>query len=185
MCIYEFSLTKAYPTREKKKYLQCKLYSIQKETQFNLFRKRHVQPQHVWLCLRCKYSFLFPQAYVNLLFWYQFFCGFSGTSMTDYWVLIFFNLLFTSAPPVIYGVLEKDVSAETLMQLPELYKSGQKSEVGVKDKMLTLMLFGSYLNIFPLAHCGTFITICTSSYDLTFTMMPAPTTTFNYLGYYL
>uniref|UniRef100_A0A4W2FJB7 Phospholipid-transporting ATPase n=1 Tax=Bos indicus x Bos taurus TaxID=30522 RepID=A0A4W2FJB7_BOBOX len=68
------------------------------------------------------------QAYVNLLFWYQFFCGFSGTSMTDYWVLIFFNLLFTSAPPVIYGVLEKDVSAETLMQLPELYRSGQRSE---------------------------------------------------------
>ncbi|XDA77514.1 hypothetical protein R6Z07M_007612 [Ovis aries] len=67
-------------------------------------------------------------AYVNLLFWYQFFCGFSGTSMTDYWVLIFFNLLFTSAPPVIYGVLEKDVSAETLMQLPELYRSGQRSE---------------------------------------------------------
>lgn len=50
--------------------------------------------------------------------------------MTDYWVLIFFNLLFTSAPPVIYGVLEKDVSAETLMQLPDLYRSGQRSEVG-------------------------------------------------------
>lgn len=83
--------------------------------------------------------------------------------MTDYWVLIFFNLLFTSAPPVIYGVLEKDVSAETLMQLPELYKSGQKSEVGVKAKILTLMLIGSYPSIFPLAHlnyCGTFITIC-------------------------
>ncbi|KAM8801354.1 phospholipid-transporting ATPase VD [Rhynchonycteris naso] len=74
------------------------------------------------------YFFYKNVAYVNLLFWYQFFCGFSGTSMTDYWVLIFFNLLFTSAPPVIYGVLEKDVSAETLMQLPELYKSGQDSE---------------------------------------------------------
>ncbi|XP_039097040.1 probable phospholipid-transporting ATPase VD [Hyaena hyaena] len=74
------------------------------------------------------YFFYKNVAYVNLLFWYQFFCGFSGTSMTDYWVLILFNLLFTSAPPVIYGVLEKDVSAETLMQLPELYKSGQKSE---------------------------------------------------------
>ncbi|XP_062963890.1 phospholipid-transporting ATPase VD isoform X2 [Cynocephalus volans] len=74
------------------------------------------------------YFFYKNVAYVNLLFWYQFFCGFSGTSMTDYWVLIFFNLLFTSAPPIIYGVLEKDVSADTLMQLPELYRSGQKSE---------------------------------------------------------
>lgn len=77
------------------------------------------------------YFFYKNVAYVNLLFWYQFFCGFSGTSMTDYWVLIFFNLLFTSVPPIIYGVLEKDISAETLLQLPELYQSGQRSEAYV------------------------------------------------------
>lgn len=72
------------------------------------------------------------QAYVNLLFWYQFFCGFSGTSMTDYWILILFNLLFTSVPPIIYGVLDKDVSAEILMKLPQLYKMSQNSVVGYK-----------------------------------------------------
>ncbi|XP_059845121.1 phospholipid-transporting ATPase VD-like isoform X1 [Hypanus sabinus] len=74
------------------------------------------------------YFFYKNVAYVNLLFWYQFFCGFSGTSMIDYWILIFFNLLFTSVPPIIYGILDKDVSAETLLQLPELYTSGQRSE---------------------------------------------------------
>ncbi|XP_017904909.1 PREDICTED: probable phospholipid-transporting ATPase VD isoform X2 [Capra hircus] len=88
------------------------------------------------------YFFYKNVAYVNLLFWYQFFCGFSGTSMTDYWVLIFFNLLFTSAPPVIYGVLEKDVSAETLMQLPELYRSGQRSETWIH----MLVIAGSILS---------------------------------------
>ncbi|XP_066576714.1 phospholipid-transporting ATPase VD [Amia ocellicauda] len=74
------------------------------------------------------YFFYKNVAYVNLLFWYQFYCGFSGSTMTDYWILIFFNLLFTSAPPIIYGVLDKDVSAETLQQIPGLYKSGQNSE---------------------------------------------------------
>ncbi|KAM6261490.1 phospholipid-transporting ATPase VD isoform 2-T5 [Porphyrio hochstetteri] len=73
------------------------------------------------------YYFYKNVAYVNLLFWYQFFCGFSGTSMTDYWILILFNLLFTSVPPIIYGVLDKDVSAEILMQLPQLYTLSQKS----------------------------------------------------------
>ena len=67
--------------------------------------------------------------YVNLLFWYQFFCGFSGSVMTNSWVLIFFNLLFTSVPPLLYGILDKDVSADTLIKLPELYKSGQNSKV--------------------------------------------------------
>lgn len=72
------------------------------------------------------------QTYVNLLFWYQFFCGFSGTSMTDYWILILFNLLFTSVPPIIYGVLDKDVCAEILMELPQLYTTSQKSVVGYR-----------------------------------------------------
>nr|XP_012316500.1 probable phospholipid-transporting ATPase VB isoform X2 [Aotus nancymaae] len=66
--------------------------------------------------------------YVNLLFWYQFFCGFSGSTMIDYWQMIFFNLFFTSLPPLVFGVLDKDISAETLLALPELYKSGQNSE---------------------------------------------------------
>ncbi|XP_031722586.1 phospholipid-transporting ATPase VD [Anarrhichthys ocellatus] len=67
--------------------------------------------------------------YVNLLFWYQFFCGFSGSVMTNAWVLILFNLIFTSVPPLIYGVLDRDTPAHTLMELPELYPEVQTSEV--------------------------------------------------------
>ncbi|XP_045853733.1 phospholipid-transporting ATPase VD [Meles meles] len=102
------------------------------------------------------YFFYKNVAYVNLLFWYQFFCGFSGTSMTDYWVLILFNLLFTSAPPVIYGVLEKDVSAETLLQLPELYKSGQKSEA-----YLPLTFWITLLDAFYQSLVCFFVPYCT------------------------
>lgn len=49
--------------------------------------------------------------------------------MIDYWQMIFFNLFFTSVPPILSGVLDKDISEETLLSLPELYKSGQISEV--------------------------------------------------------
>uniref|UniRef100_A0A6J0TPW5 Phospholipid-transporting ATPase n=1 Tax=Pogona vitticeps TaxID=103695 RepID=A0A6J0TPW5_9SAUR len=74
------------------------------------------------------YFFYKNLAYVNLLFWYQFFCGFSGTPMTDYWSLIFFNLLYTSLPPIIFGILDKDLSAETLLRHPELYKASLENE---------------------------------------------------------
>ncbi|KAI4570209.1 hypothetical protein MJT46_019639 [Ovis ammon polii x Ovis aries] len=74
------------------------------------------------------YYFYKNVCYVSLLFWYQFFCGFSGSTMIDYWQLIFFNLFFTSLPPLVFGVLDKDISMETLLALPELYKSGQNSE---------------------------------------------------------
>ncbi|XP_062849346.1 phospholipid-transporting ATPase VB [Trichomycterus rosablanca] len=73
------------------------------------------------------YFFYKNVAYVNLLFWYQFFCGFSGTAMIDYWFMIFFNLFFTSAPPIMFGIMDREVSAVMLLQLPQLYKTGQHS----------------------------------------------------------
>uniref|UniRef100_A0A8D0BB27 Phospholipid-transporting ATPase n=1 Tax=Salvator merianae TaxID=96440 RepID=A0A8D0BB27_SALMN len=75
------------------------------------------------------YFFYKNLAYVNMLFWYQFFCAFSGASMIDQWQLVFFNMFFTSVPPIICGILDQDISAETLLSVPKLYKSGQNSEV--------------------------------------------------------
>ncbi|KAK7905047.1 hypothetical protein WMY93_017654 [Mugilogobius chulae] len=66
--------------------------------------------------------------YVNLLFWYQFFCGFSGSVMTNAWVLILFNLIFTSVPPLVYGVLDQDTPGHVLMACPELYLSSRSSK---------------------------------------------------------
>ncbi|XP_014066508.2 phospholipid-transporting ATPase VD isoform X3 [Salmo salar] len=93
------------------------------------------------------YFFYKNVMYVNLLFWYQFFCGFSGSVMTNSWVLIFFNLLFTSAPPLLYGILDKDVSAETLIKFPELYKSGQNSKAYLPSTFWLTMLDALYQSL--------------------------------------
>lgn len=49
--------------------------------------------------------------------------------MIDQWYLIFFNLLFSSLPQLVTGVLDKDVPADMLLTEPQLYKSGQNMEV--------------------------------------------------------
>lgn len=67
--------------------------------------------------------------FVGLLFWYQFYCGFSASAMIDQWYLIFFNLLFSSLPQLVTGVLDKDVPAHVLLREPQLYRSGQDMEV--------------------------------------------------------
>ncbi|XP_072293815.1 phospholipid-transporting ATPase VA [Eucyclogobius newberryi] len=74
------------------------------------------------------YFFYKNAMFVALVFWYQFYCGFSGSAMIDQWYLIFFNLMFSAFPQLITGTLDKDVSAETLQRLPQLYKNGQNSE---------------------------------------------------------
>uniref|UniRef100_A0A3Q3ESI0 Phospholipid-transporting ATPase n=1 Tax=Labrus bergylta TaxID=56723 RepID=A0A3Q3ESI0_9LABR len=85
--------------------------------------------------------------YVNLLFWYQFFCGFSGSVMTNSWVLIFFNLLFTSVPPIIYGILDRDTPADSLMELPELYQDTQSSKVYVPSMFWITVLDAFYQSL--------------------------------------
>lgn len=67
--------------------------------------------------------------FVGLLFWFQFYCGFSASAMIDQWYLIFFNLLFSSLPQLVTGVLDKDVPADVLLAEPQLYRSGQNMEV--------------------------------------------------------
>uniref|UniRef100_A0AAZ3R3F4 Phospholipid-transporting ATPase n=1 Tax=Oncorhynchus tshawytscha TaxID=74940 RepID=A0AAZ3R3F4_ONCTS len=72
--------------------------------------------------------YFFYKNAVTLIFWYQFYCGFSGSAMIDQWYLIFFNLMFSAFPQLITGTLDKDVSSETLQELPQLYMNGQNSE---------------------------------------------------------
>ncbi|XP_036909699.1 phospholipid-transporting ATPase VA isoform X2 [Sturnira hondurensis] len=65
-----------------------------------------------------------------LYFFYKntFYCGFSASAMIDQWYLIFFNLLFSSLPQLVTGVLDKDVPALVLLAEPQLYRSGQNRE---------------------------------------------------------
>ncbi|XP_006861984.1 PREDICTED: probable phospholipid-transporting ATPase VA [Chrysochloris asiatica] len=74
------------------------------------------------------YFFYKNTMFVGLLFWFQFYCGFSASAMIDQWYLIFFNLLFSSLPQLVTGVLDKDVPAHVLLAEPQLYKSGQNRE---------------------------------------------------------
>ncbi|KAK3573893.1 hypothetical protein QTP86_032986 [Hemibagrus guttatus] len=93
------------------------------------------------------YFFYKNVMYVNLLFWFQFFCGFSGSTMSNSWVLIFFNLLFTSAPPLLYGMLDKNVSVNTLLSLPQLYKAGQTSQAYLPSTFWLNMLDAFYQSL--------------------------------------
>ncbi|XP_015441182.1 probable phospholipid-transporting ATPase VA [Pteropus alecto] len=74
------------------------------------------------------YFFYKNTMFVGLLFWFQFHCGFSASAMIDQWYLIFFNLLFSSLPQLVTGVLDQDVPADVLLTEPQLYKSGQNME---------------------------------------------------------
>ncbi|KAK4451938.1 hypothetical protein QBC34DRAFT_423511 [Podospora aff. communis PSN243] len=57
---------------------------------------------------------------------FQQYNGFTGTSLFESASLTVFNTVFTSLPVIIPGIFEKDLSAATLMAVPELYTFGQR-----------------------------------------------------------
>lgn len=69
--------------------------------------------------------------FILLLFWYQLFNGFSGSSMMDQLYRMLFNLTMTSLPPIIIGLFDRNISAATLMANPVLYRDGQMCTVSI------------------------------------------------------
>ena len=58
---------------------------------------------------------------------YQRYAGYTGTSLYESWSLSMFNTLFTSLPVIFIGIFLKDLSASTLLAVPELYTIGQRN----------------------------------------------------------
>ncbi|KAJ5485290.1 phospholipid-transporting ATPase DNF3 [Penicillium diatomitis] len=58
---------------------------------------------------------------------YQRWNGYTGTSLYEPWSLSMFNTLFTSLCVIFLGIFTKDLSASTLLAVPELYSKGQRN----------------------------------------------------------
>ncbi|CAK7231159.1 drs2 neo1 protein [Sporothrix eucalyptigena] len=58
---------------------------------------------------------------------YQHYNGYTGTSLYESTSLTVFNTLFTSLPVILLGIFEKDLRADTLLAVPELYTYGQRN----------------------------------------------------------
>ncbi|KAJ6188776.1 hypothetical protein N7519_003684 [Penicillium mononematosum] len=83
-----------------------------------------------WNYLRaCKYTL--GTFWKEMLFYltqalYQRWNGYTGTSLYEPWSLSMFNTLFTSLAVIFLGIFTKDLSASTLLAVPELYTKGQR-----------------------------------------------------------
>ncbi|POR38013.1 Phospholipid-transporting ATPase [Tolypocladium paradoxum] len=86
-----------------------------------------------------RWNYLRTGKYVLATFWkeilfflvqahFQRMNGYSGTSLFESWSLTVFNSAFTSLPVILLGIFDKDLSADTLLAVPELYTFGQRGQ---------------------------------------------------------
>ncbi|XP_067122941.1 phospholipid-transporting ATPase VA isoform X2 [Centruroides vittatus] len=84
---------------------------------------------------------------IFVLFWFQFFCGFTGSVMIDQMYLMFVNVLFTSISPVVVGIYDQDCRDYVLLQNPGIYSRGRNSELYTKYSFIVNMVDAIYQSI--------------------------------------
>ena len=48
------------------------------------------------------------------------------------------HVLYTACPPIVNGVLDRDLSAETLLAFPQIYKMGPQDKVCITVVRITV-----------------------------------------------
>jgi phospholipid-translocating ATPase len=87
-----------------------------------LIHGRHAYRRTAFVALYCFYKSVFLATGQAL---YQFYCGFSGTSLLNTFSLSTYNILFTGLP-ILFYTLDKDMADRTVFKFPKVYQESVK-----------------------------------------------------------
>ncbi|KAK3027872.1 hypothetical protein RJ639_041506 [Escallonia herrerae] len=102
----------------------------------------HGRWSYLRICKVVTYFFYKNLTFSLTQFWFTFETGYSGQRFYDDWFQSLYNVLFTALPVIIFGLLEKDVSASLSKKYPELYKEGIRNAY-FKWRVLGILAFFS------------------------------------------
>ncbi|KAL7120244.1 hypothetical protein ACP275_02G110700 [Erythranthe tilingii] len=74
------------------------------------------------------YNFYRNAVFVLVLFWYVLFTSFTLTTAITDWSSVLYSIVYTGFPTVIVGILDKNLSRDSLLKYPQLYGAGQRQE---------------------------------------------------------
>ncbi|KAH7433026.1 hypothetical protein KP509_07G050900 [Ceratopteris richardii] len=74
------------------------------------------------------YNFYRNAVLVMLLFWYTLYTAFSTSPAITQWSLVLYTVIYTSVPTIVVAIMDRNLSPQTLLKYPGLYKSGQQNE---------------------------------------------------------
>ncbi|CEM36626.1 unnamed protein product [Vitrella brassicaformis CCMP3155] len=86
----------------------------------------HGRLNYVRLSVVILYSFFKNICLILPNFYFIFLNAYSGTSLYESWLLMSYNVVWTSLPIVLYGLLEEDIYVHILPYVPILYQQGQR-----------------------------------------------------------
>uniref|UniRef100_A0A6I8RAI8 Phospholipid-transporting ATPase n=1 Tax=Xenopus tropicalis TaxID=8364 RepID=A0A6I8RAI8_XENTR len=86
----------------------------------------HGRWSYIRMCKFLRYFFYKNFSFTLVHFWYSFFNGFSAQTVYEDWFITLYNVLYSSLPVLLVGLLDQDVSDKLSLAFPRLYVPGQK-----------------------------------------------------------
>lgn len=90
---------------------------------------------------------------IGILFFFQFYCAFSTTTVYEYTLLLFWNVFWTLLPVLAMGIFDRTMDQNVIMQVPEVYR------YGIENRWFGLRRFCIYMidGIYASAVCYFFL----------------------------
>nr|XP_020671188.1 phospholipid-transporting ATPase IC [Pogona vitticeps] len=86
----------------------------------------HGRWSYIRMCKFLRYFFYKNFAFTLVHFWYSFFNGYSAQTAYEDWFITLYNVLYSSLPVLLVGLLDQDVSDKLSIRFPTLYVLGQR-----------------------------------------------------------
>ncbi|KAM8962280.1 LOW QUALITY PROTEIN: phospholipid-transporting ATPase IC [Pelodytes ibericus] len=86
----------------------------------------HGRWSYIRMCKFLRFFFYKNFAFTLVHFWYSFFNGFSAQTVYENWFIALYNVLYSSLPVLLVGLLDQDVSDKLSLRFPRLYIPGQQ-----------------------------------------------------------
>ncbi|KAL4682862.1 hypothetical protein H8957_006473 [Semnopithecus entellus] len=102
----------------------------------------HGRWSYIRMCKFLRYFFYKNFAFTLVHFWYSFFNGYSAQTAYEDWFITLYNVLYSSLPVLLMGLLDQDVSDKLSLRFPGLYVVGQRDLLFNYKRFFVSLLHG-------------------------------------------
>lgn len=102
----------------------------------------HGRWSYIRMCKFLRYFFYKNFAFTLVHFWYSFFNGYSAQTAYEDWFITLYNVLYSSLPVLLMGLLDQDVSDKLSLRFPGLYIVGQRDLLFNYKKFFVSLMHG-------------------------------------------
>ncbi|XP_010633752.1 phospholipid-transporting ATPase IC [Fukomys damarensis] len=102
----------------------------------------HGRWSYIRMCKFLRYFFYKNFAFTLVHFWYSFFNGYSAQTVYEDWFITLYNVLYSSLPVLLMGLLDQDVSDKLSLRFPGLYVVGQRDLLFNYKRFFVSLLHG-------------------------------------------